>query len=240
MVVFNCEQRLYMNFAIKNMVPETIRIIVVSQWLCGLGRDEIAEINEIGKGTVSNIVDEVRQTDPAFDLMRILALWLRKEGLTVQDFSNGIRLQNRLISLDIPMNSAELLITKLHEHCFKKNKSVLGFLNEMLDQINMVEKAGIGLDEFGPLYKQRLAEKAYYEHLAREAKRNREFELNLYNTTHEELQRFSQLEYVHRRLFEVENESARKDKIINEQRKEIEKMQKMLDKFADETSSRSD
>jgi len=222
------------------MVPETVKVMVITQWLRGLGRDEIAEINEIGAGTVSNITDEVRQADPAFDLMRILALWLKKEGFGFQDFSDGVRLKNRLLRLCIPMNSAELLITKLHEHCFKKEKCIPEFLNVIFKQISMVENAGIDLDEFEPIFKQRLAEKAYYDNLAKEAKRNREFELHLYKTTHEELQRFSQLGYVHKRLFEVENESNKKDKIIDEQRVKIEKMKKMLDNYANESSSRGD
>jgi hypothetical protein len=39
-------------------IPETIKSRVISQWLQGLGRDMIAQDNNISTGAVSNITNE--------------------------------------------------------------------------------------------------------------------------------------------------------------------------------------
>ena len=130
----------------------------------------------------------------------------------------------------------ELFLHKLEEHCFKKDKDIPAFSNLIFEHIRMVENAGIGLDEFDLIFEQKLAEKAYYDKLAMEAKRNREVELRMYKTTHEELERFRQLGLVHKRNFELEKEDKRKDKIIEEKNLKIENLQKMLDKYENERS----
>jgi hypothetical protein len=84
-------------------IPETIRKDILKQWLTGLSRDQIARQNEIGAGTVSTILNECKQDrkknsndETEFDLLRELAVILKKEGISVNLFASSVRLQRAL------------------------------------------------------------------------------------------------------------------------------------------------
>ena len=50
-------------------IPKSIREQVIKQWLQGMSRDEIAKNNDIGAGTVSAIIKDIKQKDiPDIDL----------------------------------------------------------------------------------------------------------------------------------------------------------------------------
>jgi predicted transcriptional regulator len=65
---------------------------VIRRWLRGASRDEIAKEVEIGAGTVSGILQQCRQDDEEFDLLRAVALELREKGLKLKDFATLLRL----------------------------------------------------------------------------------------------------------------------------------------------------
>ena len=75
---------------------------VITQWLYGISRDQIAKANQIGAGTVSAIIKqckEQKQQEYAaedgseFDLIRQVAVVLKREGLDVNSFASSIRLK---------------------------------------------------------------------------------------------------------------------------------------------------
>ncbi len=47
-------------------IPETIRKQVLVEWLAGITRDQIANNNKIGTGTVSGIIKGSRRTKKRF------------------------------------------------------------------------------------------------------------------------------------------------------------------------------
>lgn len=75
-------------------IPPTIKNEVISEWLHGIPRDQIAKKNQIGAGTVSAIIKECKQDNSEFDLLREVAVNLKKENLNVGDFASTIRLKN--------------------------------------------------------------------------------------------------------------------------------------------------
>jgi DNA-binding CsgD family transcriptional regulator len=55
-------------------IPKSIREQVIKQWLQGTSRDQIAKDNDIGAGTVSSIIKNIKQKDnPDIDLLRGVA-----------------------------------------------------------------------------------------------------------------------------------------------------------------------
>jgi hypothetical protein len=83
-------------------VPLTIRRQVIKQWLDGHSRDKIAKDSDIGAGTVTAIIKQCSQekreqyfddADLEFDLIRELAVTLKREGLAVNSFASAFRLQ---------------------------------------------------------------------------------------------------------------------------------------------------
>jgi hypothetical protein len=78
-------------------IPKPIREQVIKQWLQGMSRDEIAKYNDIGAGTVSAIIKDAKQKDiPDIDLLRGVAILLKKEELDIDVFASSIRLKKKI------------------------------------------------------------------------------------------------------------------------------------------------
>jgi hypothetical protein len=67
-----------------------------------ISRDQIAKGNQIGAGTVSEIIKQYKQKEYSggnysdFDLIRELAVMLKREGVDVKSFASSIRIQRKL------------------------------------------------------------------------------------------------------------------------------------------------
>jgi hypothetical protein len=110
-------------------IPSTIRKQVIKEWLQGIPRNRIAEKNQIGTGTVSVIVDEFRQDSFDFDLLREVAVSLRKENLKVSDFACAMRLRNKMMEWELPEEPViENFIEQVNVYCFKDEISPETFI----------------------------------------------------------------------------------------------------------------
>jgi hypothetical protein len=139
-------------------IPKTIKINVLKKWLEGLSIDKIAAKEGIATGSVSNIIQECRQNDPEFDLMREVAVKLKDQGDTIESFASTVRLRERIrkilqlpsspsSSLDrittttknrkeveestivIEHDKIESFIEFLEVFCFKHNLSIKEFID---------------------------------------------------------------------------------------------------------------
>jgi hypothetical protein len=91
-------------------IPKTIKINVLKKWLDGLSLDKIAGKEGIATGSVSNIIQECRQNDPEFDLMREVAVKLKDQGHTIESFASTVRLRERIRKiLQLPSSSSSSL-----------------------------------------------------------------------------------------------------------------------------------
>jgi hypothetical protein len=83
-------------------VPKSIKERVIKQWLQGTSRDQIAEDNDIGAGTVSAIIKDTKQKDiPDIDLLREVALLLKNKDLDLVVLADSIRLKKKLDDMDL-------------------------------------------------------------------------------------------------------------------------------------------
>ena len=80
-------------------IPRPIKLEVIKKWLQGKSRDQMAKEEGIGSGTVSNILNECRQNDVQFDLMRQVALKLKIQGDSIESFAPLVRLREILRQL---------------------------------------------------------------------------------------------------------------------------------------------
>ena len=90
------------------------------QWIQGIPRDKIAENNDIGRGTVTNIIQQFKTNVPDIDLMRQTALQIKKEGLKIFSFAASIRLRRLLEQLQITEDQIESFLEELEIYCFKQ------------------------------------------------------------------------------------------------------------------------
>jgi hypothetical protein len=66
--------------------PQTIKIRVLRDWVSGLSRSKIASSNNIGQGSVTNIIQQAKGDIPDIDLLREVAVAVRKTGLDLSYF----------------------------------------------------------------------------------------------------------------------------------------------------------
>jgi len=121
---------------LSNPIPHKIKVQVLHQWIQGIPRDRIAENNDIGRGTVSNIIKQFKTTVPDIDLMRETALQIKKEDLEIFTYAASIRLRRLLEQLNITEDQVENLLEEISIYCFKQQITPKDFvlkINEVSD-----------------------------------------------------------------------------------------------------------
>jgi hypothetical protein len=149
-------------------IPRPIKLDVIRKWLEGKSRDQIAKEVGIGAGTVSGIINECRQNDLQFDLLREVAVKLKSQGVDILSFAPLVRLREILEDkewlLDIrregegedlgQVEKIESLIISMEVFCFKQGLSVKGFFDQVRELYWAAEKYETSLDEFPDYIKQ--------------------------------------------------------------------------------------
>ena len=106
--------------------PYSIKIQVIKNRIQGISRDKIAINNNIGAGTVTSIIQQAKNNILDIDLMRVLALKIKKEDLDLNYFVSSVRLKKVLDKLDLTKEKMEVFLEEVNIHCFKQeiNKSL--------------------------------------------------------------------------------------------------------------------
>jgi hypothetical protein len=112
-------------------IPEPIRRKVFRQWLDGPPRQQIARDNQIGTGTVSEIIKEIKEHDSEarIDLLRETSVMLRRQGLNIDSFARSIRLKRILDEIGLNEEQLEDFAVHLNVHCFKRRLTPDAFMN---------------------------------------------------------------------------------------------------------------
>src|SRR5438552_12417894 len=96
-------------------IDTQIKKQVVNQWLAGNSRDRIAADNNIGAGTVSNIISEWKKgiNDSDYDSVRELAVYSKKEGFGLSHIASSTRLSNYIQKFGANQDQIESFIANL-------------------------------------------------------------------------------------------------------------------------------
>jgi hypothetical protein len=88
---------------------------VVNQWLSGDNRDRIAADNNIGAGTVTNIINEWKNgiDGSEYDSVRELTVSLKKQGIGLNEYGSSVRLKNYIEKLGANQDQIESFIANL-------------------------------------------------------------------------------------------------------------------------------
>jgi hypothetical protein len=91
------------------LTDEQTRRNVIRQWILGFPRDQIAEQNGIGAGTVSSIIANYKAglEELDFDSIRQLAVEARQHGWNFADLASHARLYNYFIKSGAAENKIE-------------------------------------------------------------------------------------------------------------------------------------
>jgi hypothetical protein len=114
-------------------IPHLLKIKVLNQWLNGMSRDDIAINNKISGGSVSNIIQDFKNDDiPDIDLLRGVAVGLKKQNLDLTQFARSMRLRKILDNLELPEDRIENFLEHLCIFFYKHDdKNVEKFLLQL-------------------------------------------------------------------------------------------------------------
>lgn len=134
------------------IIPRPIKSKVIEQWLEGIPRDVIARNNGIGAGTASEIIKTLRQGRgmPDIDLLRQVAVKVRKEGFQLLKFAIVVRLSNFLDRIRISEEQMEDMMEDLSANCFKLGIAIEDFVSIRIEIKNMAAKVGIPIEDLSP------------------------------------------------------------------------------------------
>ena len=191
------------------VIPDSIKKNVISQWLDGILRDEIATNNKISVRMISAIIHETRSQIRDIDLMREVALNLSKTGLDLNRFAFTVRLQNKLGSLGINEDLVESAVEKLHAHCFIKNLEISRFLTRLDYLIDLSNRMGVPIEDLDKYIFERVEQLKRLDADILLMAEERNDLASVYKTTIPELEEFQQLKPIHEKLIKAENEISK-------------------------------
>ena len=146
-------------------IEPIIKQRVIAQYLQGVSRDRISTDNDIGTGTVSNIIDEWKRAvqDSDYESIGELAIHCKKEGISLADLTSSLRIRNYIKQIDPDQERVELFIADVQIH--KSHKSSLDVL-EKIGNIGL----DVRLEELEEHIKHKQAEKERLQHEIDEAR----------------------------------------------------------------------
>lgn len=113
-------------------VPPAVKERVINDWLQATPRNDIADDVGISYGSVTNIIDEAkRDSVKDIDLLRAVAVLLKKNNLDLTQFALSIRLKNKLDSLKISEELADSFLEMAAIHCFKEQVDPYVFFSQV-------------------------------------------------------------------------------------------------------------
>jgi hypothetical protein len=128
-------------------IPEQIKGEVMGKWLLGAKRDKIAGDLDIGKGTVSEIINQYSLKDSEVGLIRQVALAIKDLQTDVLTCSQALRLKNILNELGLKEEKIESLINVADVLCFKRGLEIKKFFEIVEEVTSYSNKIGIPLED---------------------------------------------------------------------------------------------
>jgi hypothetical protein len=137
-------------------IDQAIKKQVIAQYLQGVSRDRIAADNDVGAGTVSNIIDEwkKRTQDYDYESIRELSVFCKKQGITLNVIASCIRLNNYIQSLGANANESTLesLIANMANYPDRDP-------TKLIEAAAQISESGIPLEKLEEHVKELMAEK---------------------------------------------------------------------------------
>ena len=117
------------------------------QWIQRISRDKIAENNDIGRGTVTNIIEQFKTNVPDIDLMRETSLQIKKEDIGIFSFAASLRLRRLLEDLEITEDQIENFLEEINIYCFKQQITPKDFI------LKIKQVSNLAMDLQTPIHK---------------------------------------------------------------------------------------
>ena len=174
-------------------VPKIIREKVLTEWLQGVTRDKIAENNDIGDGTVTEIINDYRENDSDIDKQREFIVALMRKGIDLNLFASSIRLNRFTERLGIDEERLETFLVNVQEHCFKKNKETNDFIKGVNDACRVSNSLETSIEELPQKLQDMVNDLNLLEKDIKQKKAERTLMLLNYRMTERQLEEYSKM-----------------------------------------------
>ena len=202
-------------------IPPQLKKKVIQEWLQGFSRDSIALINNIGLGTVTGIVKQSRPKIPDIDLLREVALIIKKGNLDINHFTSSIRLKNMLDKLGLSEEMMEPLLEDIETHCFRGGLDINQFVSKIREVSKLVDNLGISISEIPSYINQKNEEIKNLESQWSDWHKIIMHVIYEYHTTKEDLEGFKSSRPLIDKINKLELELKAKDEKISLQRQKV-------------------
>lgn len=128
-------------------IPIEIKTDVIKLWLQGISRNRISEIVEIGKGTVTEIIQNTRLTMNDIDLLRAVAESLNKEEVDIYTFASAINLKRKFDESEWPQESIERLLEVIQKISFKTENESKILLTKLINLLHLSIGFNISIED---------------------------------------------------------------------------------------------
>ena len=125
-------------------IPPLIKTAVITKWVNGMSRDNIAINNQIASGSVSSIIQEFKNKEnPDIDLFRGVAISLKRDNVDLLQFASSMRLKKQLDNLGLPEERIEKFLEHLAVFFYKNDDRNV---EKFLLQLELVSEMEVNLD----------------------------------------------------------------------------------------------
>jgi len=131
--------------------PARIKQKVIKYWLSGLTRDEIANKLGISEGNVSSVIQQGKNDIPDMDLLRELAVKLKKEDYNLNSFASAYRQRVMLQKRRLNDEQIDDMIEHVDEHCYKRGIEMETFVDQIDKKSHFSEKYSCPIDKLDEL-----------------------------------------------------------------------------------------
>ena len=171
-------------------IPKSIRERVIKQWLQGTSRDQIAKDNDIGAGTVSSIIKDTKQDIVDIDLLREVAILLKKGELDLFERASSIRLKKKMDNMGLNEDQIDSLIENINTHCYKRGLTAEEFVNTVNKVSALSENIGMPVDQLPNYITQQELELVKLREETEDVKLKQLQVLRSYNVTMDDLEEY--------------------------------------------------
>ncbi|MGI0052326.1 MAG: hypothetical protein ACRD8K_11375, partial [Nitrososphaeraceae archaeon] len=100
-------------------ISETIKKVVLNEWLEGRSREDISSRNKVSTGAVSNIIEEWRIDLANYDIdaLRALSLSLKNFKLTPEKSAAGFRVAMMMLKIGVTEETFNYFINEIYNRC---------------------------------------------------------------------------------------------------------------------------
>jgi soluble cytochrome b562 len=202
-------------------IPQTIKIRVLRDWVSGLPRSKIASENNIGQGSVTNIIQQAKDNIPDIDLLREVAIAVRKTGMDLSCFSSAVRLKKILDRLGRTEEEFELLIEDIGVFCFEMGYDNKEFILTMYNLLKQSRTLEMSIHELPSYILKRKNEVQNLQNDISSLQKQKEKKLQEYFVTEKDFEEYRKSRPLQSTLDKLLDELEEKNRIIQEKEEEL-------------------